>query len=140
MPGSETCLEELMLRVLGDLIQEGCVAKIADDLYIGGNTLVHILHNCQHVLSLHQHNNLCQSARKTIICPRKATMLGWVWSNGILQASPHKLAALSTLDLPPTVQGLPSFVSINKVLSRVLPCFSEWLDPLEQAFAGKESK
>ena len=34
MPGSETCLEELMSRVLGDLIQEGCVAKIADDLYI----------------------------------------------------------------------------------------------------------
>ena len=32
MPGSETCLEELMSRVLGDLIQEGCVAKIADDL------------------------------------------------------------------------------------------------------------
>ena len=27
MPGSETCLEELMSRVLGDLIQEGCVAK-----------------------------------------------------------------------------------------------------------------
>ena len=26
MPGSETCLEELMSRVLGDLIQEGCVA------------------------------------------------------------------------------------------------------------------
>ena len=33
MPGSETCLEQLMSRVLGDLIQEGCVAEIADDLY-----------------------------------------------------------------------------------------------------------
>ena len=29
MPGSETCLEELMSRFLGDLIQEGCVAKIS---------------------------------------------------------------------------------------------------------------
>ena len=28
MPGSETCLEELMSRVLGDLVQEGCVSKI----------------------------------------------------------------------------------------------------------------
>ena len=34
MPGSETALEELMSRVLGDLIQEGVVAKIADDLYV----------------------------------------------------------------------------------------------------------
>ena len=31
MPGSETALEELMSRVLGHLVQEGCVAKIADD-------------------------------------------------------------------------------------------------------------
>ena len=38
MHGSETCLEELMSRVLGDLIQDGCVAKIADDLYVGGNS------------------------------------------------------------------------------------------------------
>ena len=35
MPGSETALEELMSRVLGDMIQGGCVAKIADDLYVG---------------------------------------------------------------------------------------------------------
>ena len=35
MPGSETALDELMSRVLGDMIQGGCVAKIADDLYVG---------------------------------------------------------------------------------------------------------
>ena len=68
MPGFETCLEEF----IGDLIQEGCVAKIADDLYIGGNTLN--------------------------------------WSNGTLRASPHKLAALSSVEPPPTVQGLRTFV------------------------------
>ncbi len=33
MPGSETALEELMCQVLGDLLEEGIVAKIADDLY-----------------------------------------------------------------------------------------------------------
>ena len=33
MPGSETALEELMRRVLGDLLQAGVVAKLADDLY-----------------------------------------------------------------------------------------------------------
>ena len=38
MPGSETALEELMSRVLGDLLKEGIVAKIADDLYCGGNS------------------------------------------------------------------------------------------------------
>lgn len=139
MPGSETCLEELMSRVLGDLIQEGCVAKIADDLYVGGNSPADVLHNWRRVLFLLKHNNLRLSAPKTI-CPGKATVLGWVWSNGTLQASPHKLAALSTVDPPPTVQGLRSFVGACKVLSRVVPRFADLLDPLDQATAGKESK
>ena len=38
MPGSETALEERMCRVLGDLLQEGGVAKLADDLYCGGDS------------------------------------------------------------------------------------------------------
>ena len=38
MPGSEIALEELMCRVLGDLIHEGVVAKIADDLYGGADS------------------------------------------------------------------------------------------------------
>ena len=78
MPGSETCFEELMSRVLGELIQEGCVAKIADDLYVGGNSPIEVLNNWSRVLSLRQKNNLRLSAAKTIICPRKAIVLGWV--------------------------------------------------------------
>ena len=138
MPGSETCLEELMSRVLGDLIQEGCVAKIADDLYVGGNSPIEVLNNWRRVLALLQKNNLRLSAAKTITCPRKAVVLGWVWSNGTLQASPHKLAALSSVEPPSTVQGLRSFVGAYKVLSLVLPRFAELLDPLDQATAGKE--
>ena len=38
MPGSETALEELMSRILGDHLQDGVVAKLADDLHCGGNT------------------------------------------------------------------------------------------------------
>ena len=140
MPASETCLEELMSRVLGDRIQEGCVAKIADDLYVGGNSPIEVLNNWRRVLALLQMNNLRLSAAKTIICPKKVVVLGWVWSNGTLQASPHKLAALSSVAPPSTVQGLRSFVGAYKVLSRVLPRFAELLDPLDQATAGKESR
>ena len=45
MPGSETALEELMCRVLGHLQQDGVIAKIADDLYCGGNTPLELLQN-----------------------------------------------------------------------------------------------
>ena len=55
MPGSETALEELMSRVLGDLLEEGIVAKIADDLYCGGNSPEELLQNWSKVLrALHK--------------------------------------------------------------------------------------
>jgi hypothetical protein len=46
IPGSETALEELMRRIL----QEGSVAKLADDLFCGGDTLDEVWRNCGRVL------------------------------------------------------------------------------------------
>lgn len=140
MPGSETCLEELMSRVLGDFIQEGFVAKIADDLYCGGNTPDELLANWSRVLDAIHRNNLRLSAKKTVICPKSTTILGWVWCNGTLQASPHRLAALGSVSPPQTVQGLRSYVGAFKVLSRVMRGYASLLDPLDQATAGKQSK
>ena len=39
-PSSGTCLEELMSRVLGYVMQEGCVAKFADALYVHSLLLI----------------------------------------------------------------------------------------------------
>ena len=55
------------------------------------------------------------------------------------KTSPHKLAALSTIDPQTIVQGLRSFVGAYMVFSPVLQRFTELLDPLHQATAGKES-
>ena len=63
MPGSETALEELMSRVLGELIEKGYVAKVADDLYCGGNTPDELLSNWRHVLTELHKNKLTLSAR-----------------------------------------------------------------------------
>ena len=88
MPGSETIPEEMMCHVLGDLIQEGCVTKLADDLYYGGNSRETLLSNWKHVLESLDCCNLCLSPTKTIICPKSTTILGWIWSQGTLSASP----------------------------------------------------
>lgn len=45
MPSSETVLEELMCRVLGDFLQEGCPAKLVDDLFCGSDTLQELISN-----------------------------------------------------------------------------------------------
>lgn len=51
MPGSETALEELMCRVLGDLVEEGVVCKIVDDLYCGGETPDELLHSWERLFT-----------------------------------------------------------------------------------------
>ena len=50
MPGSKAALEELMSRVLGDLLKEGIVTKIVDDRYCGRNSPSELLLNLKKVL------------------------------------------------------------------------------------------
>lgn len=139
MPGSETALEELMCRVLGDLLQEGVVAKLADDLYCGGNSPEELLKNWVRVLAALHKNNLRLSASKTIINPQSASILGWIWSLGTLAASPHRVSALSSCSPPEKVRGMKSFIGAYKVLARVIPGCSSLLAPLDDAIAGHQS-
>lgn len=140
MPGSETALEELMCRVLGDCLQDGIAAKLADDLYCGADSPEDLLHNWNRILQALQKCNLHLSPSKTIICPRTTTILGWVWTQGRLSASPHRIATLSSCSPPDTVRGLRSFIGAYKVLGRVLPKCSHIIAPLENAIAGQQSK
>ena len=43
MPGSETALEELMWRILGDLLMNGNVTKIADNIYCGADDITNLI-------------------------------------------------------------------------------------------------
>ncbi len=139
MPGSETALEELMSRVLGDHLQDGIVAKLADDLYCGGNTPEDLLHNWKRVLQAFAKCDLKLSPSKTIIAPRTTVILGWVWSQGTIQASQHRIATLSTCTPPTTIRGLRSFIGAYKILARVLPRCASYLAALDDAVAGRSS-
>ena len=140
MPGSETALEELMCRILGDLLQDGIVAKLADDLYCGGNTPQELLENWHRILKAFNVCDMKLSPSKTIIAPKTTTILGWIWSNGSINASPHRIATLSTCAPPSTVRGLRSFIGAYKVLARVIPQCSSLITPLDDIIAGCQSQ
>lgn len=140
MPGSETALEELMCRVLGDCIQDGIVAKLADDLYCGGNTPDELYTNWKRVLTALHKSNLKLSPSKTVVAPASTTILGWTWSNGIITANAHRISVLSTCPPPTTVRSLRSFIGAYKVLARVIPNCSSILAPLDEKIAGRPSQ
>ena len=140
MPGSTEHLDELMCRVLGDMMEAGQVIKLADDLYLGAATIKQLLQNWEKVLRRFDENNLRLSATKTEICPVTTTILGWVWSAGAIQASPHKVSPLISTPLPKTVKGLRSWIGAYKHLAVCIPQAGSHLSPLDKMVAGKDSK
>jgi hypothetical protein len=50
VPGTETALEELMCRILGDSLEDGIAAKLADDLYYGADSPEELLINWKRIL------------------------------------------------------------------------------------------
>lgn len=140
MPGSETALEELTCRILGHLVQEGVVAKVADDLYCGGASPEDLLSNFSRLIEALQQSGLSLSASKTVIAPKEVTILGWIWRQGTIRASPHRISSLASCQPPTTVTSLRSFVGAYKVLGRVIKGCSTLLSPFDEATAGRDSK
>ena len=118
LPGTEVALEELTCLLFGDMIMKGKVAKLADDLFVGGDTVDELYQNFKDVLEILSQNNLKLKARKTVIAPKSVILLGWVWSHGTLRASPHKLSGLSECDPPSTIKALKSWLGAYCHLSR----------------------
>jgi hypothetical protein len=88
MPGSETALEELTCRVLGDLLEKGVVTKLADDLYCGRDSPTALLHNWSRVLQALSDCVLRLLPSKTIIAPKSTTILGKIWECGSISCQP----------------------------------------------------
>lgn len=82
MPGSMTLLEELMCRVLGDFPQEGCTAKLAEDLYGGSDTPQELITKWSRILRTLARCNLQMSTTKTVIWPKITIISCWIWSQG----------------------------------------------------------
>ena len=139
LPGSEAALEELLNRIFGDLVREGKMVKIADDIFLGSDSTSSLLSTWKEVLKRLKMNGLKLSPTKTKICPKSASILGWEWESGSIRPSNHRINALLHCDPPTTVKSLRSYLGCYKFISRVIPCYAEILQPLEEAVAGKES-
>lgn len=104
---------ELICHVLGHLLEEGVVAKIADDLYCGGHTPKDLLQNWHKVLQVLHKCDPRLPASKTIIKTQSTTILGRVWNFGTLQATPHRISALTLCPKPNTMGRIRFFTALE---------------------------
>ena len=136
-PGASEHLRELITRVLGDFMKDGFVLTKDDDLYIGAfNSIPELLCNWQKVLHRMQLNNLYLSSSKTIIAPRRTTVLGWIWNSGTISVPSHKINPLIKAEPPKTCSAMRSFIGAYKALSRCIPHYSSLMSPLENSIKG----
>ena len=140
MPGSSEALEEMLCTVLGEFVQQGFVAKIADDLNVGGFSLSNLSQNWSVVMNALHSNGLKLKGPKTIIVPLRAQILGWDWCEGKIAASKHKISALVSCDPPKTVTGMRSFIGAFKTFNRVVKRCTSYLSVMEELIAGKQKK
>ena len=136
MPSSSEYLNDLTARVFGDFMQEGWLSTIADDLFIGANTLAEVIYRWILVLQRLKENNLMLNPKKTVICPKKTVILGWNWSLGVITPNVHKISALASVNKLKTCTAMKSFVSTFRAISRCIVGYSSSLAPLEQSIKG----
>ena len=138
--GSETALEELMRRVLCNLLQEGVVAKLENDWYCGRNSPYELLESWTKVLAaLHKKNLRLSASYKPIINPKCTTILGNTWSQGTLTTIPHQIAVLSSCSPLEKLGAMISFIGAYKVLARVTAACSSLLSPIDHGISGRSS-
>ena len=105
-PGASEHLRELLTRIFGDYLREAFLIIKDDDMYVGSATPSDLLILWQKVLHRLQTNNLFFSASKTVIAPRRTTVLGWTWESGTISVQPHKILPLVRSDPPETYSSM----------------------------------
>ena len=121
-------LDELLSKILKNELMEGIVARIADDLFIGGNTREEAIENWTRVLARLDSCNIKLSPTKTHIFPSSVDILGY-----------HKLLALSETEEPEKVKDMRSWVGLYKTFMACTPGMADFMHPFDNVTAGRES-
>lgn len=141
--GQSEELDELLSKILGPEMKEGKVARIADDIYVGGRTQMETINNYRDVLQKFQASNIKISASKTKVFLKSVDILGWIWKQGgYLSPSPHRVNALKNTkhtDIN-NVKDLRSYIGLYKTLLPASPNLTLILNPFDIEVSDRESK
>ena len=141
--GQSEELDELLSKILGPEMRDGKVARIADDIYIGGRNEKETADNYKDILQKFQAANIKISASKTKIFLKSVDILGWKWSQGgYLSPSPHRVNALRNTKYTDikNVKDLRSYLGLYKTLLPASPNLTLLLNPFDMQVADRDSK
>ena len=131
---------ERLARIFGDLEQQKKMCRLADGLYIGGNTFDELSTNFTTVMNRAKLCNLTFKPTKIVVCPESTVLFGWKKSGKNWSPTNHVISPLAQAPVPKTVKQLRGFIGAYRQLSSTIPNYSIHLQGLEKYAGGKNSR
>ena len=131
---------ERLARIFGDLEMNKQMCRMADGLYIGGQSLDELSANLCTVLQRAKLSGLTFKPSKVVVCPVTTILFGWKKSGSQWMPTNHVISPLSQAPQPKTVKQLRGFIGAYRQLSDTIPNYATHIGNLEKYVGGKQSK
>ena len=131
---------EILSRIYGDMVKKGRCTRIADQIYVLGNSVIELAENFKEILARARNANLTFKASKIIVCPHSTVILGWKKQGSLWLPTQHVLSPLSAAEPPATVKKMRGWLGAFRQISKTIPNHAVVLQPFEKLVGGKNSK
>ena len=130
---------EKLARIYGDLCGEEKMTRMADGLFILGETLEDLEANFIEVLSRARLCGLTFKPSKVVIAPVNTFIFGWKKVGDGWKPTSHTTSPLTKADPPITVKQLRSWLGSYKQLTNCISHYATLLGPLEDIIGNRAS-
>ena len=131
---------EILARIYGDMVQSKKCTRIADQIYVLGESLTDLLDNFKEVLSRARTAGLTFKPAKVIVCPKTTVILGWQKSGNMWSPTEHVTAPLSKADPPTTIKKMRGWLGAYRQICKTIPNHASFIQTFEQLVGGKASR
>ena len=130
---------DLLGRVFGDMMEGNQLTRIADSIYVLGDTFEELAWNYSETLRRAELCNLTFRPEKTLIAPKRSVIFGWELDNGVWRPQSHVVSSLVKAEPPTTCKQLRSYLGAYKQLNACIPDYATLLAPFEKILASRAS-
>ena len=131
---------ERLSRIYGDLCESERMTRMADGLFVLGDTLDDLYVNFEEVLTRARLCGLTFKPSKIVITPVNTILFGWQKIGDGWKPTQHTVSPLSTADPPTTVKQMRSWLGSFKQLSSSIQNYAILLAPLEEVASNRGSE
>ena len=130
---------ERLARIYGDLCENEQMTRMADGIFVLGDTLEQLYENFKEVLHRARLCGLTFKPSKIIVAPVNTTLFGWRKIGDGWRPTDHTISPLAAASFPTTVKQMRSWLGSFKQLSQSINNYAVLLAPLEDIVASRGS-